>query len=142
MDLNGHLWPTPWPDAPAAPRDFTASRPESPNWDAKPCCASYQVQHRGSWQESPVSAELHLCESRQCCVSAVTAATRAGVVTVPQERPPVGQPGAGKPLQPSSSLGSGGASTSYNEGKLSQALDWSLPDTGAFELWVKNKAPC
>lgn len=53
-----------------------------------------------------------------------------------------GQPGAGKSLLLSSSLGSGGTSTSYNEGKLSQALDQSLPDTRAFEIWVKNKASC
>lgn len=63
MDPSGHLWPMPWPNPPAAPCDFTASTPESPNWEAKPWVPHTRASTKmGSGNHQCL--QFHLCESQ------------------------------------------------------------------------------
>lgn len=65
---------------PAPPCDFTASRPESPDWDQRPVCLLPGAAPRWAVRITSV------CRVSPLWVSAATTDTRAGVVTVPQER--------------------------------------------------------
>jgi len=118
-------------------------QPRDPKLGYKaPTVPLYQVQHQDHQWEPPVPADLHLFQVTSALqVSVVTVGTHVGAVTVPPERACMGQPGARKSSQPSSSLGSGGTSVSYNEGKLSQALDQPLPTQGHLKHGSRTKLP-